>query len=81
MTDFHLDPDLMKLSNLVIFIGGFIVLLGVLMRYGWLGWFGNLPLDFKHKGENSYFFAPIGSMIAISIFLSLLMKVMRMFRG
>lgn len=71
----------MKSSDLVIIAAIILLLIGVLMRYGLLNWFGNLPLDFKHKGENSFFFAPIGSMIVISLFFSLIMKLIRLFKG
>jgi len=71
----------MKGGDLIIILGAALILIGVLVRYGLFSWFGNLPLDFKHKGENSFFFAPIGSMIVISIFFSAVMKLIQYFRG
>jgi len=63
------------MGNLFITIGIALILAGIAYKYGLLSWFGNLPLDFKMEGENFSFYAPIGSMIVISLFLSLLLKL------
>jgi len=60
-------------GNLFITFGVVLVLIGVAYKFGLLNWFGNLPLDFKHQGENVSFFAPIGSMLVISLVASLLL--------
>ena len=38
-------------------------------------WFGNMPLDFSYKSESTRFYAPIGSMILLSIILSILANI------
>ena len=37
-----------------------------------LKWFGNMPLDFSYKSDSTRFFAPIGSMILLSVILSII---------
>lgn len=37
-----------------------------------LKWFGNMPLDFSYEGDSTLFFAPIRSMIFISLILSII---------
>jgi len=60
-------------GNLFITLGVVLVLIGVSYKFGLLNWFGNLPLDVKYQGENVSFFAPIGSMLVISLITSLLL--------
>lgn len=69
-------------------IGKTIVLLGVvLVGIGlvvWLAgdkfnWFGNLPGDIRVERKNMRFYAPITSMILLSIVLSLLLWLFRKF--
>jgi len=60
-------------GNIFITVGIALVVIGIAYKFGLLSWFGNLPLDFKSEGENYSFYAPIGSMIVISLVLSLLM--------
>ncbi len=63
----------MSVSNLLIGIGLLLILAGIAFRYGLLGWFGHLPGDIRYEGDNFVFFAPFGSMILISVVLSLLL--------
>jgi hypothetical protein len=63
------------MGNLFITIGIGLVVVGILYKFGLLNWFGNLPLDFKSEEENVSFYAPIGSMLVISLVLSLLMRL------
>jgi hypothetical protein len=63
------------MGNLFITLGIGLVVVGILYKFGLLNWFGNLPLDFKSEGENVSFYAPIGSMLVISLILSLLMRM------
>lgn len=61
------------ISNLLIAIGLLLILSGIAFRYGLFDWFGHLPGDIRYEGDNFIFFAPFGSMILISIVLSLLL--------
>ena len=38
-------------------------------------WFGNLPLDFSYKSDSTRFYAPIGSMILLSVDLSIVANI------
>ncbi len=69
----------MKTGDILILGGIALVVAGVLTKYGLMGWFGNLPLDFKSEGENVRFYAPIGSMLLISVVASIVLRVVRYF--
>jgi len=74
----------MKTSNVMIAVGVGIVLVGVILRFfpSLLSWFGNLPGDIRHEGENSRVFIPITSMLLVSVVATLFINVIaRMFRG
>ena len=63
------------LAGLVIAFLGFIIwLLG-----DKLNWFGHLPGDIRVERPNFKFYAPIVSMLLLSIFISLLLWVIRRF--
>jgi heme/copper-type cytochrome/quinol oxidase subunit 1 len=71
----------MRIGNLLMILGGVILLIGVLVRYapGMFGWFGNLPGDIRIESENSSVFIPIASMIIVSIGLTLIVNAVRWF--
>lgn len=72
----------MRLSNLLIGIGIALIVIGLAARGGWLAWFGKLPGDIRIEGERSAFYAPITSMLIISIVGSVLLNLLlRLFRG
>jgi hypothetical protein len=73
----------MRIGNLLMLFGGIIVLIGVLVRFapGMFGWFGNLPGDIRIENENSRVFIPIGSMIVVSLGLTLVINAVRWFLG
>lgn len=48
---------------------------GVLASLGGLRWFGRLPGDIRTQGENVRFFAPITSMIVVSVVLTVLVNL------
>jgi len=62
------------ISKLLISIGALFILMGVLTWVfgGLFSWFGKLPGDIKIQGENYFIYAPITSMIVISITLNIL---------
>ena len=65
------------MGNTLIYIGIGLIIAGVAYKYGLLGWFGNLPGDIKYKGEHTFVFIPITSMLLVSVILSLLMWFFR----
>lgn len=56
-----------------------LVLLGLLVQTGALGWFGRLPGDIRIERPNASFYFPIASMLVISVVLSLLLQLLRRF--
>jgi hypothetical protein len=70
-----------QLGKSVLIIGLIIATIGVLI---WLfgnklTWFGNLPGDIKVEKENVKFYAPLVSMLLVSIGISLLLWLIRRF--
>jgi hypothetical protein len=62
---------------LVIVVGLVIVLLGLMILGGWLGWFGRLPGDIRIERENVRVYVPLASMLIVSIALTLLLALFR----
>jgi Protein of unknown function (DUF2905) len=67
-------------SGLLIMAAGVIlVVVGLLAWSGALSWFGRLPGDIRVERPNVRFYAPITSMLVLSIALSLVVAVVRRF--
>jgi len=69
------------IGKLIFFAGLGIALVGIII---WLlgnrlHWFGNLPGDIRVERPNFKFYAPIVSMLLVSILLSLIMWLIRRF--
>ena len=69
------------LAKGLIVIGGLLMLAGLLVWLAGnkLNWFGHLPGDVRVERENFRFYAPFATMILLSLFLSLLLWVIRRF--
>ncbi|RUM72388.1 MAG: DUF2905 domain-containing protein [Sulfurovum sp.] len=67
------------MGNTLIYIGIGLIVVGIAYKYGLLGWFGNLPGDVKYKGEHSFVFIPITSMLVVSALFSLISWIIRRF--
>ncbi|ADV46052.1 DUF2905 domain-containing protein [Nitratifractor salsuginis] len=61
------------MGKVLMVLGLFLILLGAALQYGLLGWFGKLPGDIRYQGENFVFYAPITSMLLLSILFSLIL--------
>jgi Protein of unknown function (DUF2905) len=73
----------MSLSSpgpLIVVLGVIIVLIGLAVWSGALGWFGRLPGDIRIERESVRIYIPLVSMLLISVALSLLMYVVNRFR-
>lgn len=57
--------------------GAVLVLLGLLAWSGLLNWFGRLPGDVRVDRPGFRLYAPLGSMLAISLVLSLIAWLVR----
>lgn len=65
---------------MIVIIGFVIVLIGLGVWSGALGWFGRLPGDIRIERESTRVYVPLASMLVISVVLSLLMYVINRFR-
>lgn len=68
-----------SLGLLVVVGGVFVILIGLLIYSGGLGWFGRLPGDIRYKSGNVRVYVPIVSMLLISLALTLLFNLLRRF--
>jgi hypothetical protein len=60
-------------------VGAAIVVLGLIVWSGALGWFGRLPGDIRIERESLRLYFPLASMLVVSVLLSLLLYVIRRF--
>jgi hypothetical protein len=69
-------------ARYLIVIGIVIVLIGVIIYFfgDKLHWFGNLPGDIKIKKEHVSFYAPITSMLFISVLITLILWIIHKIR-
>ena len=64
------------MAKLLMFVGGGIFVMGLLLYFGArLPWFGNLPGDIVFKRDNFTLYAPLGTMLLVSIVLTILLNV------
>ncbi|RYZ39639.1 MAG: DUF2905 domain-containing protein [Myxococcaceae bacterium] len=56
-----------------------LVVVGLLVWAGAFSWFGRLPGDIRVESGNTRFFAPLASMLLVSVLLSLGAWVLRRF--
>jgi hypothetical protein len=64
---------------LVILVGLGVIVVGLLMYAGALSWFGRLPGDIRYEGGRTRVYAPVVSMLLLSLVASLLMYLLRRF--
>lgn len=62
---------------LIIGLGVAIVIVGVLVTTGALGWFGRLPGDIRIERESVRVYVPVTSMVIASVVLSALLALLR----
>ncbi|MFD2999621.1 DUF2905 domain-containing protein [Pontibacter toksunensis] len=69
------------IGKTIVILGVILVLVGLVvwMAGDKFSWFGHLPGDIRVERKNMRFFAPITSMILLSILFSLLMWLFRKF--
>jgi hypothetical protein len=72
--------DAKSLGTLVIISGVVIVVIGIAIAAGLMSWFGRLPGAIRIEGNNVRVYAPIVSMLAISLVLSLVLVLIGRFR-
>ena len=69
--------DFQGLGRLLLFIGGGIAFVGLLLILGgrFFPWLGRLPGDIRFQGENISCFFPIATSILLSIILTALLNL------
>ena len=74
-------PSLESLGKLLLIMGGFIIIAGLLLLlFGRLG-LGRLPGDIFIRRENFVFYFPVVTTLLISILLTLLINLIRRLLG
>jgi hypothetical protein len=66
-----------SLGPWVVGIGLVVVVVGLLIWSGGLGWFGRLPGDVRIERDGLRVYIPITSMLLVSVALSLLLALLR----
>lgn len=70
----------MQTGKLLVILGLVLVALGAFLWLGggsWLSWFGRLPGDIRVERPGFRFYAPLVSMLLVSLLLSALLWVVR----
>ena len=62
---------------LIVAGGAVVVVVGLLVMSGALGWFGRLPGDLRVEGAQTRVFVPFTSMLLLSVVLSLIAALLR----
>ena len=69
-----------RLLGLWVVVGGIcLIVVGLLIYSGGFNWFGKLPGDIRYESDRVSFYAPIVSMLLVSLALSLLFYLIRRF--
>ena len=64
---------------LIIAAGVILVLIGLLVWWGGLSWFGRLPGDIRIERESVHIYIPLVSMFLVSVVLSLILNLLNRF--
>ena len=64
---------------LLVGLGVGLILLGLLIWSGGLGWFGRLPGDIRIERESVRIYVPLVSMLLVSVALNLVLCLIRRF--
>ena len=74
----HLDFNMSAMGKLLILLGVFVILIGLLLLIGEkIPWIGRLPGDIIVRKKNFTFYFPLTTSILISIILTLLFTLFR----
>lgn len=68
---------MMDAGKWLVVAGIALVVIGLLVQTGALGWFGRLPGDIRIERPGTRFYFPITSMVIVSVVLSLLLNLLR----
>ena len=62
-------------GNLLIGLGIFLIVAGIMFKFGLFSWFGHLPGDFRYEGDDFAFYFPFASMLLLSLLISILLWI------
>ena len=67
-----------QIGKILIISGSFFLAIGCIMfLFGdKVKWFGNISLDFSYKSDSANIYVPIGSMILLSLILSIIANIL-----
>jgi hypothetical protein len=71
--------DNRSVGLLIVGLGAAIVIVGLLVMTGALGWVGRLPGDIRIESGSTRVYFPIVTMIVVSVVLSLVLALARRF--
>jgi hypothetical protein len=66
-----------SLGPLLVGLGVLLVVLGLLVWSGALGWFGRLPGDLRIERDSVRVYVPFASMLVVSLVLSVVLYLVR----
>ena len=74
--------DMNEMAKMIMLAGAGLFFVGLLFYFGSrLPWFGQLPGDIVVKRDNFTFFMPLGTMLLVSVLLTIVVNVIgRLFR-
>lgn len=67
------------LGPILVALGLLLVVVGLVAWVGGLSWFGRLPGDLRMGRGNVRVYAPLASMLLVSLVLTVLLRVLRRF--
>jgi Protein of unknown function (DUF2905) len=70
-------PSSNSMGPVVVGLGVAVVIVGLLIWSGALGWFGRLPGDIRIERPQVRVYIPIVSMLVVSVVLSIILRIFR----
>ena len=75
----HVPPSSSSIGPLLVGLGIVLVVVGAIAWAGGLSWFGRLPGDVRIERPGMRFYAPIVSMLVLSVLASVVLAIARRF--
>ena len=72
---------MINIAKLLIFLGIILFFIGgILLFFGEkLNWFGSTSMDFKYENDHIHFYFPFGSMLIVSVIVSIIINMISKF--
>lgn len=76
----YVTKPMNRIAGIFVIVGGVcLIIVGLLIYSGGLNWFGKLPGDIRYESDRVHFYAPIVSLLLVSLALSLIFYLLRRF--